>query len=98
MFWTDLKYESRSIDTPYTSNSLEQCILVNDSVDLNYDSFKVQCKLSSKKYVKKNMRNHIGYHIIHGYCSPNSHRYGYCGEIGCQISLVITSGCGKRVV
>ena len=71
---------------------------LKDSVDLACDSFKVQCKLCPKKYVKKKMRNHIGYHIIHGDCSPNSHRCGYCGEIGCQISLVVTSGCGKRVV
>jgi hypothetical protein len=94
----DFKCESRSIDTPYTADVLEQCILVKDSVDLACDSFKVQCKLCPKKYVKKKMRNHIGYHIIHGDCSPNSHRCGYCGEIGCQISLVVTSGCGKRVV
>ena len=51
-----------------------------------------------KKYGKKKMRNHIGYHIIHGDCTPNPHRCGYCGAIGCQISLVITSGSGKRVV
>jgi hypothetical protein len=98
MFLMDFKCESRSIDTPYTADVLEQCILVKDSVDLACDSFKVQCKLCPKKYVKKKMRNHIGYHIIHGDCSPNSHRCVYCGEIGCQISLVVTSGCGKRVV
>ena len=91
MFLMDFKCESRSIDTPYTADVLEQCILVKDSVDLACDSFKVQCKLCPKKYVKKKMRNHIGYHIIHGDCSPNSHRCGYCGEIGCQISLVVTS-------
>jgi hypothetical protein len=51
-----------------------------------------------KKICLKNMRNHIGYHIIHRECSPNPHRCGYCGEIGCQISSVITSGSCKWVV
>ena len=44
------------------------------------------------------MRNHIGYHIIHGDCSASPNRCGYCGENGCNISLIVTSGYGKNAI
>jgi hypothetical protein len=44
------------------------------------------------------MRNHIGFHILHGDCGQHPHRCGYCGEVGCTIGLEITSGCGNETV
>ena len=42
-------------------------------VDFTCDTVKVQCKLCSRRFVKKKMRNHIGLiHIIHGDCSTSS--------------------------
>ena len=76
---------------------LEQCILAQESVDITCDSIKLNCKLCAKKFVRKMMRNHIGFHIVHNDCSPDPHRCGYCGEIGCNIDLVVTSGYGRNV-
>ena len=53
MFLINFKCESRAIDNPYTSDVLEQCILVTDSIDFTCDSSKLKCKLCPKKFVKK---------------------------------------------
>ena len=52
------------INTPYSSEILEICTLTSDSVDITCDSTKLQCKLCTKKFVKKKMRNHVGFHVI----------------------------------
>ena len=39
------------------------------------------------------MRLHIGWHILHG-LTADPHRCGFCGRIGCTVSLVKTSGFG----
>jgi len=44
------------------------------------------------------MRNHIGFHIIHGDCGQHPHRCGYCGEVGCTLGLEMTSGYGNKTV
>ena len=90
--------ETRSIDNPYTSDVLEQYILATDSIDFFCDSSKLKCKLCPKKFVKNMMRNHIGFHILHGDCGQHPHRCGYCGEVGCTIGLEITSGYGNKTV
>ena len=56
-----------------------------------------QLKLCAKKFVRKMMINHFGFHIFHNDCSPDPHCCGYCGEIGCNIDLVVTSGYGRNV-
>jgi hypothetical protein len=85
-----------AIDNPYTSDVLEQCILRTDSIDFTCDSSKLRCKLCPKKFVTKKMKNHIGFHILHGDCGQHPHRCGYCGEVGCTIGLEITSGYGNK--
>ena len=39
------------------------------------------------------MRMHIGWHILNG-LESNSHRCGFCGLIGCSLSIINTSGFG----
>ena len=41
------------------------------------------------------MRNHVGFHIIHKDVVDDSHRFGYCDNVGCAIELVTTSGFGR---
>jgi hypothetical protein len=35
-------------------------------------------------------------HLYRYSASPN--RCGYCGENGCNVSLIVTSGCGKNAI
>ena len=95
IFLVDFKNDLRVIYTPYSADVLENCILTSDSVDVTFDSNKLQCKLCPKRVVKKKMRNHVGFHIIHKAVFNDSHRCGYCGNVGCIIQLVTTSGFGK---
>jgi len=39
------------------------------------------------------MRLHVGWHKMHG-LAADPRRFGYCGQIDCNVSLVKTSGFG----
>ena len=53
------------------------------------DGSKVKCTICRQKIVKKCMRLHIGKHILKS--EVDVHWCGYCGSIGCTISLKKTS-------
>lgn len=56
---------------------------------------KVPCLIENckKKILLVKMRMHIGWHILNG-LESNSHRCGFCGLIGCSLSIINTSGFG----
>ena len=53
LFLINFECYSRAVDTPYTSDILEQCILVKDMIDVTCDTVKVQCKLCSRRSKKR---------------------------------------------
>ena len=88
LFLINFECDSRAVDTPYTSDILEQCILVKDMIDVTL--FK---KIYQKKDEKSYWISHYSWRLS---ASPN--RCGYCGENGCNISLIVTSGYGKNAI
>jgi hypothetical protein len=42
------------------------------------------------------MRQHVGLHILKGDIALNLNTCGFCGQLGCKIRLVVTSGKGKN--
>ena len=49
---------------------------------------KLKCNHCPRKCIRANMRKHIGTHIIKGHLHADSYRCGYCGDLGCDISLI----------
>ena len=68
------------------------------SHEMDYNE-KIKCKVlgcKCKKLIRLvQMRLHVGWHKMHG-LTANPHRCGYCGLIGCNVSLVKTSGFGEK--
>ena len=57
---------TQKIKNPSTKQINNLCL------DSTCDPLKAQCKICPKKLLKREMRNNIGYHIIHGDCSAYS--------------------------
>jgi hypothetical protein len=56
-----------------------------------------ECKMCTEKIMKAKMRCHIGKHILNNEIRESSVVCGFCGlTIGCNISIVATSGKGKN--
>ena len=46
---------------------------------------KIKCKLCEKQLLIKNMRKHIGFHILNDSLEDVS---GFCGMSGCSIDII----------
>ena len=54
----------------------------------------MNCKVCKKYVYLIRIRQRVGKHIILGEIKENIHLCGFCGEIGCSIDLVCSSGKG----
>ena len=75
----------RSKLLPY-DESLTECLGTEEMID------KIKCKLCEKQLLIKNMRKHIGFHILN---DSLEYVYGFCGMSGCSIDIIHGSGRGK---
>jgi hypothetical protein len=92
-----------NIKFPYSSKMVDhfkiKCQNIEStSHEMDYNE-KIKCKVlgcKCKKLIRLvQMRLHVGWHIMHG-LTADPHRCGYCGLIGCNVSLVKTSGFGEK--
>ena len=69
---------------------------LNDSTKNSGDEKHFICKLSNcnKLVDKERIIQHTGQHILNGNIIKNANVCGFCGQIGCKIDLVTTSGYG----
>ena len=88
-----------AIDSPYSEAILESCTLIKKNIE-NFvcSSEKIKCLICPKKFSKVNMRNHIGSHIIKGHLESDAHRCDFCGNVGCDITLVNAGSIGKGTI
>lgn len=56
----------------------------------------VLCKTCNSPFSLSKMRDHVAKHIIVKDLEENANRCGFCGLIGCNIDIKITSGKGKN--
>ena len=76
---------SRSKLLPY-DESLTECLGTEEMID------KIKRKLCERQLLIKNMRKHIGFHILN---DSSEDVCGFCGMPGCSIDIIHGSGRGK---
>ena len=97
---SELKSEIKTMDFQYNDLIAAQCILEvngdNEATNMDFNYKKVSCQVAGckKKVPLVKMRMHIGWHILNKDLESHSHRCGFCGFIGCSLSIITTSGFG----
>jgi hypothetical protein len=69
---------------------------VSDDVQTIGSNEKIKCEICDKMIKFANMRVHIAVHFIKEEIEKDEHLCGYCGQIGCSIAIIKTSGNGVR--
>jgi hypothetical protein len=82
-----------TVANPYNADVLSLLLINLRSIAISNDS-KTKCRICSKQVKLALMRSHIGKHIIDGTVKRHEHLCGFCGIVGCKISIVKTSGYG----
>ena len=76
----------KAINNPF-NEEVKDIFLINVMKTSISQSEKVECGICVKKVALNRMRQHIGFHIIKGDILPEPTTCGFCGLIGCHISM-----------
>lgn len=88
------------VDMPYSASILSYFQLEDENQmnEFTTESSRYTCPIlgidCNYKFSLVKMRNHIGKHILNKSTPPNVHMCGFCGSVGCSISIKVTSGFG----
>ena len=88
------------VDMPYSASILSYFQLEDENQmnEFTTESSRYTCPIlgidCNYKFSLVKMRNHIGKHILNKSIPPNVHMCGFCGSVGCSISIKVTSGFG----
>jgi hypothetical protein len=82
----------------FYARKVEELMLLplSDDVQAIGPNEKIKCEICDKMVKFANMRVHIAVHFAKEEIEKDEHLCGYCGQIGCSIAIVKTSGNGVR--